>query len=282
MRKYTIAVLFLTMVSAAVYATGPRYLDGQFITNGLNLLTIPTATDTLVGQATTDTLTNKSISGASNTFSNIPTTAIAGSALSGTNTGDVTLGTANGLSLAGQVLSLQAATASVPGALLAADFVTFSGKLTSPLTTKGDILGYSTVNARVPVGSDGQILTADSTQTLGIKWAAAPTTAPSITGSQASPTAITAVGGITFTGTAYDNIKFITGSGGAVTVTASPQIAAGTTVGQTLRLVSESATNTVKLQDGTGLSLNGAWVGGLNSVISLLWDGSVWVEVSRR
>lgn len=41
----------------------------------------------------------------------------------------------------------------------------------SPLTTKGDIVGYSTVNARVPIGSDGQILTADSTQTLGLKWA---------------------------------------------------------------------------------------------------------------
>lgn len=43
---------------------------------------------------------------------------------------------------------------------------------TSPLTTKGDLWGYSTVNARVAVGSDTQVLTADSTQALGIKWAA--------------------------------------------------------------------------------------------------------------
>lgn len=42
----------------------------------------------------------------------------------------------------------------------------------SPLTTKGDVLSYSTVNARLPVGSDGQVLTADSAQTLGVKWAA--------------------------------------------------------------------------------------------------------------
>lgn len=42
----------------------------------------------------------------------------------------------------------------------------------SPLTTKGDVLSYSTVNARLGVGSDGQVLTADSTQTLGVKWAA--------------------------------------------------------------------------------------------------------------
>ena len=43
----------------------------------------------------------------------------------------------------------------------------------SPLTTKGDIYGFSTVAARLPVGANGQVLTADSTQTLGIKWAAA-------------------------------------------------------------------------------------------------------------
>jgi len=43
--------------------------------------------------------------------------------------------------------------------------------LTSPLTTKGDVWGYSTTNARVPVGTNGQVLTADSTQALGVKWA---------------------------------------------------------------------------------------------------------------
>lgn len=43
-----------------------------------------------------------------------------------------------------------------------------------PTTTKGDLAGYSiTTNARVPVGTDGQVLTADSTQALGLKWAAA-------------------------------------------------------------------------------------------------------------
>src|SRR5215469_16609819 len=46
----------------------------------------------------------------------------------------------------------------------------------SPLTTKGDVWGFSTVDARIPVGSDNQVLVADSSQTLGVKWAAAPST----------------------------------------------------------------------------------------------------------
>lgn len=41
----------------------------------------------------------------------------------------------------------------------------------SPLTTKGDVYGFSTTNARIPIGNDTQVLTADSTQDLGVKWA---------------------------------------------------------------------------------------------------------------
>lgn len=47
------------------------------------------------------------------------------------------------------------------------------GSGSSPLTTKGDLYGRSTVDARIPVGADGTVLTADSSQTLGVKWGAA-------------------------------------------------------------------------------------------------------------
>jgi hypothetical protein len=42
----------------------------------------------------------------------------------------------------------------------------------SPLTTLGDILTYSSVPARLPVGSNGQALIADSNKATGNKWAA--------------------------------------------------------------------------------------------------------------
>ena len=44
-------------------------------------LTLPTSTDTLVGRATTDTLTNKSISGSTNTFTNIPNSGLTNSSI---------------------------------------------------------------------------------------------------------------------------------------------------------------------------------------------------------
>lgn len=42
----------------------------------------------------------------------------------------------------------------------------------SPLTTKGDVFTHNgSADSRLGVGTDGQVLTADSAQALGIKWA---------------------------------------------------------------------------------------------------------------
>ena len=49
---------------------------------------------------------------------------------------------------------------------------------TPPLTTKGDIFGYSTINARIPVGTNGQVLTADSTAALGVRYCTPSLTTP--------------------------------------------------------------------------------------------------------
>jgi len=40
----------------------------------------------------------------------------------------------------------------------------------SPLTAKGDLFGYSTTQARVPVGADGETIVADSSTATGLRW----------------------------------------------------------------------------------------------------------------
>lgn len=322
-------VLGFLIFSLSAFSSADRYLSGKYITNGAYTLTIPDYTGVLLTDSGTATLTNKSISGASNTFSAIPVSAIGnGSVLSGSNTGDVTLGSpANGLSLIGQQLSLAVGSHTATGAITPTDWDTFNGKQDalgftavpntrtvnghalsadvtvsasdvglgnvtndaqvkkSEYTAKGDILagtGSGTYSALAASGTNGYILTYDSGETNGIKWAAAPSVAPTVTGTRTSPSLITAAGGVSFSGTNYSNMKFIAGDSGPITVTANPQIAAATNVGQKIVLVGRDATNTVTLSDGTGLSLNGSWVGGLDSVLELVWDGAVWVEATRR
>ena len=53
------------------------------------------------------------------------------------------------------------------------------GGFVSPLLAQGDLYGRSaSADVRIPVGADGQLLTADSTQPNGVKWAAAPSGIP--------------------------------------------------------------------------------------------------------
>jgi hypothetical protein len=75
-------------------------------------------------------------------------------------------------------------------------WVTIGGSA-SPLTTKGDLYTYSTTDARLAVGTNGQILTADSAEATGLKWAAA------------SSGALTLISRTTFSnvaGQAFDNV----------------------------------------------------------------------------
>jgi hypothetical protein len=50
-------------------------------------------------------------------------------------------------------------------------FQSVSGKADSVLTTKADLASYSTERVRFPVGADGKIIIADSTQSIGLKYA---------------------------------------------------------------------------------------------------------------
>lgn len=82
------------------------------------------------------------------------------------------------------------------------------GGISSPLTTKGDVWVYSTGDDRLPVGTNGFILSADSSQATGLKWIAQAT---SISGNAGTATALqnartigTVTGDATSAGSSFD------------------------------------------------------------------------------
>ena len=75
----------------------------------------------------------------------------------------------------------------------------------SPLTTKGDLFTFSTTDARLPVGTDGFTLVADSGESVGMRWAT-----PSGSLTLISTTAMTSGSAITLSSipTTYNSLYF--------------------------------------------------------------------------
>ncbi len=100
-------------------------------------------------------------------------------------------------------------------------------------------------------------------------------------GTRSAPNAVTAGAGIHILGRQRE-FQFVVGTPAAVVIAASPQIQAGVTLGQELVLQGTDGTKTVTLSNGLGLELNGACILRDGSRILLVWDGTVWGEVSRN
>ena len=107
------------------------------------------------------------------------------------------------------------------------------------LTTKGDTHGFSSTNARIPIGDDDQVLTADSSEALGLKWA-------------------TASGGATITTQEISPTDDQTTTSGSVAVTNGSATLATRTGGVVLATYFQSANSTVADQIVLALYYNGS------------------------
>lgn len=148
--------------------------------------------------------------------------------------------------------------------ILGNDIEIASSGSSSPLTTKGDLYTFTNVNARLPVGTNGYLLSADSVETTGLKWIPAPATGLTI-----GTTTITSG---TTTRILYDNAGVLgeytlTGSGTVVAMQTSPTFITNIIV--PVVRADTSAGVILEANNGTDIGLLGA-----GNTANVTWYGS--------
>lgn len=311
MKLFLLAFTFLTSVGALASGTTLKQSDQIQNSTGGSAISVPSAGATFLSDTNTATVTNKSLSGSSNTFTNIPASAISSGTLAVANGGTgassfTTNGmiygnntSALGVTAAGtQYQVFQAGSSGVP--TIDAVHLDQSAATTGVLPfAKGGTGQSSYTDGQLLIGNTSSGGLSKSTLTAGTNISitngngsitiSASGSSPSLNGGSGSAQSVTAGGGVVLTSISTSNYAWVVGSGGAVTVTATPSITACTADAQKLTVIGTSNTNTVHLQDqsnlaSSGLSLNGDVTLGKDAVVEMHCDitQGLWVEDNRR
>jgi len=206
----------VTISDGTDFNKGIRFRSSGSATSAITLLdavssagrvvTLPDATTTLVGRDTTDTLTNKSISGSTNTLTNIANASLTNSAITinGTSTslgGSISVGTVTSVTGTSPVvssggntpaISMPAATASVNGYLTSTDWTTFNNKS----NTNGTVTSVSGTGTVSGISLSGTVTTTGSLTLGGTLDLSAPPVIGGTTPNTITGTTITATTGI--------------------------------------------------------------------------------------
>ncbi len=146
----------------------------------------------------------------------------------------------------------------------------FAPNSSSPLTTKGDLYGFSTANTRVAVGANGLFLKADSSAGAGVTWASATGTA-AIRSVTTTDGATTADSTLVFSGASFTETLF-------------------TAVGNSGIILTLVHNGTSLTQVYTIATTGGQTIGGLSNpimhtngqILQVQSDGANWVILNSR